>query len=292
MAWRFLALCAVGLLAVPANGQAATSVACKPPVVTDATFAMSCAYAHQSGRLTLVMRGAVEDATTAKPTAIDILAAGKQRQTLTVESEGVPLDALQKEAFGTIDINFDHYDDLKVLTATSAGPNSAYAYWLYRPTTNAFERRQDLDDLLSGFDIATSPKTKTVSMSGRESCCAWAVDIYRWANDRLQQISHEESGEFDLGELLSDIPSIQTFRETEPLFCATRTTLYDDSGRITRDVIQTEGDPCDEAQDYRKNTKGVDKALNGTKRHGNMIDIYKAGILLRRTITYDPPKQP
>jgi hypothetical protein len=298
MSWRFAALFGIGLLLLPSAGRAASRIACQKPVLTGANFSMTCTYAHQSMPLTLVMRGAVEDAqhdkdtATAKPAKIAIFAAGKLRQTLSVDSDGVWLNSLQKEALESIDLNFDGYDDLKVWTQTSAGPNSGYAYWLYDPSKRAFERRQDLDDRLSGFDVSVDPKTKTVSLSGRDNCCAWTIDTYRWANGKLAQISGEESGEFDLGDALSDIASIQAFGKTSPQFCATRTSSYDAAGRITKDVIETQGDPCDDPNDYRKAKKGIDKSLNGAKRHGNITDVYRDGILFQRTIVYDPPRSP
>ena len=297
MPWRSLrhclALCCVGWLVMPADGRAATAaIVCDPPAVTGQSFAMICSFAHQSMPLTLVMRGTVEDESIAKPTEIAVLAAGKPRQTLSVESDGVLLDALQKESLEAIDLDFDGADDLKVLTATSAGPNGAYAYWLYRPATGTFEPRHDLDDKLSGFDVAVDPHTKTISVSGRASCCAWDIDTFHWANDRLAQLSHEESGSLDLGDALSDVAGIQAFRATSPTLCATRTSLYDASGRITREVIKTEGDPCDEADDYRKSTQGIDRTLNGTQRHGAVTDLYRDGILIQRTVVYDPPKAP
>jgi hypothetical protein len=250
---------------------------------------MKCAWAHRAGALSLTMRGTLEDDSTAKPTEIAILKAGKRLQTLTVESDGVLLDGLGIEA---IDLDFDGYDDLKVLTLSSAGPNGGYAFWLYRPAKGAFERRQDLDDPLSGFDVNLDPKTKTISQSGRNGCCAWSGDSYRWANDRLLHISDRNSGALDLGDALADVAGIQAFIETSASFCATQTRQYDAAGGITQEVIETEGDPCEDEGDYRKRGKAVDKTLNGTKRHGNVTDLYRDGILLQRTIVYDPPKQP
>ncbi len=299
MPWRLHILCGLGLLLAPTIGLAAPSViACQKPLVTGATFAMTCTYSHQSMPLGLVMHGAVDDSqhdkdtTTAKPATIAILAAGKLRQTLTVESDGVWLNSLQKDAFESIDINFDGYDDLKVWTDTSAGPNSGYAYWLYDPAKGEFARREDLDTALSGFDVSVDPAKKTVSTSGRMSCCAWAVDTYRWANNRLVQISDEQSGTLDLGDVLSDVAGVQAFRQASPEICATRTSVYDVAGLITKDIIKTEGDPCEDAQDYRKSAKGIDKTLNGTQQHGGVTDVYRNGILLQRTIVYDPPRKP
>ncbi len=288
--WRYLVLCGLAVLPAPTDAGAAAAIACEAPVVTGSTFVMTCTDAHQSAPLTLVMRGTVDD-DIAKPTEIEILAAGV-RQTLTLESDGVPLGALDQEALEAVDLNLDGYDDLKVMTATSAGPNSAYAFWLYRPATRTFERRPDLDDQLSGFDVVVDPKTKTLSLSARESCCAWSVDTYRWANDRLVHISNELSGALDLGDALADVASIQAFRETAPIFCATRIRIYDVAGRITQEAIETQGDPCDDEQDYRKRTKVVDRTVDGTKRNGATVDVYRNGVLLRRTVTYDPPKAP
>lgn len=299
MSWRMHILCGLGLLLVPVTALAAPPViACEKPVVSGTNFTMRCAYSHQSMPLTLVMNGTVDDSqhdsdtTTAKPATIAILAAGQLRQTLTVESDGVWLNSLQTEAFESVDLNFDGYDDLKVWTDTSAGPNSGYAFWLYDPAKGEFSRRDDLDGLLSGFDVSVDLATKSVSTSARMSCCAWAVDNYRWVNTRLVQISDEQSGALDLGDVLSDVASIQTFRESSPEFCATRTSLFDDAGRITKDIIKTEGDPCDDTQDYRKNAKGIDKTLNGAQQHGGVTDVYRDGILLQRTIVYDPPRKP
>src|SRR5580698_1207406 len=46
MSRQFLTLCGVGLLLVPASGQAASGITCDKPVVTGASFAMDCAYPH------------------------------------------------------------------------------------------------------------------------------------------------------------------------------------------------------------------------------------------------------
>jgi hypothetical protein len=298
MSWRLVALCGVALLGASATCRAAPAITCEAPVVSGTVFAMTCAYPHQSRPLTLVLRGAVDDTqhdldtATAKPAEVTILDAGKPRQTLKVESDGVSLNGLQNEAFESLDLNFDGYDDLKVWTATSAGPNSGYSYWLYDPAKAAFVRRQDLDDKLSGFEVSVDPKTKTLATSGRDSCCAWSVDTYHWVTGKLMQISDVESGVIDLGDALSDVASIQAFRAATPLFCATRTHFYNDAGLITRDVIETAGDPCEDADDYRKTAKGLDATLNGTKRHGNITDLYRNGLLLQRTIVYDPPRQP
>lgn len=298
MSWRLLALCGVLALSMPTAGRAASTISCAKPVVSGTTFSMTCAYAHQPKPLTLTMRGTVDDAqhdpetATATPTEIAVLDGGTVRQTLKVDSDGVWLNGLQKQAFESVDLTFDGYDDLKLWTSTSAGPNNGYSYWLYDPVKAMFVRRQDLDDSLSGFEVTVDPKTKTISTSARGSCCSWSVDTYHWVKDRLVQISDQETGVIDPGDALSDVASVKAFRATQPQFCATRTSFYNDAGLITKDVIETSGDPCEDAQDYRKHAKGVDVTLNGTKQHGITTDVYRNGVLLQRTIVYNPPRKP
>lgn len=300
MYFRLAVLCAVGVLLFPVASRAAPVIACQKPVLNGKNFAMTCSYTHQSMPLTLVMRGTVRDdqhdlqTATAIPVEIDVQADGKVRQTLKMRSDGVWLSSLAKDAFESIDLSFDGYDDLKVWSATSAGPNNGYAFWLYNPASGTFERRKDLDDKLSGFDVSLDPAKKILSTSARASCCEWDIDTYRWAGSRLLQISDSASGELFTGDAnpLGDVASIRTFIAAAGGLCATDTTFFDDAGRITKEVIETEGGPCDDAQDYRKTTKGIDKTLNGMKPRGNVTDDYRDGILLARTIVYDPPKKP
>jgi len=43
-------------------------------------------------------------------------------------------------AIELMDVNFDGFDDIKLWTATSAGPNSGYGYWLYDPKAARFKQ--------------------------------------------------------------------------------------------------------------------------------------------------------
>lgn len=303
MTWRvpalyaaLLALQATAFAAPPATGD----ITCQDPVVSGTAFTMKCAYEHQSMPLTLVMHGKIDD-DRAVPETIEVRADGKLRQTLTVESNGVELNSLATQAFTSIDLNFDGYDDLQVWTATSAGPNSGYAFWLYDPAKMQFDRREDLDDKFSGFELDSDPAAKTIGVSGRVSCCAWEVATYQWVGTQLLQTIDVESGGIIYGLLapdgpLADVPSVQAFVKAsgdKGAICATRTDTLDATGAITKEVIETDGGPCadDGSDDYRSRAIGLDKTLNGTRRHGNVTDLYKAGILLRRTIVYDPPKK-
>lgn len=299
MITRVLGLCGA-LLLLPVPARAAATVDCAEPVVTGASFSMTCRYAHQSMPLTLVMQGTVDDAehdlstARATPQTIDVRDATGSRQTLTVASDdGVLLNDLPQQAFTSIDLDFDGMDDLQVWTETSAGPNGGYAFWLYDKPTGKFVRRDDLDALLSGFEVSSDTKQRTVSVSARESCCAWSVSTYHWTNARLMPISDAESGMLDVSESLGDVPGIRAFAAKSAggmMICATVRRLYDSAGKINGAVIETEGDPCEDAQDYRKTAAQRDKALNGTRRHGAVSDEYRNGVLLRRTVVFDPPK--
>jgi hypothetical protein len=98
--------------------------------------------------------------------------------------------------------------------------------------------------------------------------------------------------ELQLRDTLSDVGSIQSFSQATPLVCTTYTKLYNDVGRITKLIIETDGDPCDDEHSYQNHGQGTDSTLTGTRTHGNVVDVYQAGILMQRTIIYDPPKPP
>lgn len=294
---RVVGLCGA-LLLLPVSARAAAALECGDPEVNGASFSMTCRYAHQSMPLTLVMHGAVDDAdhdlSTARaiPRSIDIRDATGLRQTLAVASDdGVSLNELPRQAFISIDLNFDGEDDLQVWTETSAGPNNGYAFWLYDRPTRKFVRREDLDALLSGFEIATDAAARTLSVSGRDSCCDWSVSTYHWVNAQLMPVSDEETGMLDVTESLGDVPAIRAFAAKSAagmMICATVRRLYDAAGKINATVIETQGDPCEDAQDYRKAPGQPDSALTGTRRHGAVSDEYREGVLLRRTVGGDP----
>ena len=152
--------------------------------------------------LTLVMHGKIDD-DRAVPETIEVRADGKLRQTLTVESNGVELNSLATQAFTSIDLNFDGYDDLQVWTATSAGPNSGYAFWLYDPAKMQFDRREDLDYKFSGFELDSDPATKTIGVSGA-SVAAHGGRHLSWVGTQLLQTIDVESGGIIYGLLAPD----------------------------------------------------------------------------------------
>jgi hypothetical protein len=270
---------------------ATPAVNCQKPVIQVQSFIMTCAYNHQSGPLTLVVHGAIDDPKSGNglPTSIEILSDGKHAQTLALQpedSDALPLENL----VGSLDLNFDGFDDLQILSGRGAGPNSSYAYWLYVPARHLFEHRPDIDDDLSGFDVSADPKAKIIVTSGRSSCCQWDTQTFHWVNDRLLLQETSSRGGLMLDDVLGDVKSVQAFAAQAGGICATHTLFYDDNNGITQETIETQGDPCDEAQDYRKKAKIDNKTLNGLQKNGNVTDFYRNGVLLQRTLVYNPPK--
>lgn len=304
MALRFLAVCAVGVVLFPLAARAAPAINCQDPVVTGQSFAMTCAYSHRSMPLTLVLRGTVKG-TMALPRTLEVRGDGKLRQTLSIADrpDGVDLTALQ---IASIDLNFDGYDDLEVAIYEDAvgmmrDEKTGLAILLYDPATQMFARRPDLDELLSDPGLTVDPATKTILFTGKTSCCSLGTDTYRWRDNRLMLATGSDSGDppwgalFPKGGALADVASIQAYIKAPKAtgsICATITNYYDGNGAITKEVIETEGDICDDKDDYRKNAKQIDETFNGDRRSGNRTDTYRDGILLRRTIVYDPPKKP
>jgi hypothetical protein len=300
MSRLFLALCAVGVMLFPLTGHAAApAVDCHDPVVTGQRFAMTCAYSHQSMPLTLVLRGAVKG-TTALPSTLEIRSGDTLRQTLSIADhpDGVALADLQ---IASIDVNFDGHDDLEVAVSEDANGNMGMAILLYDSATRMFARRPDLDGLLSGPELTMDPANKTIVVTGKTSCCSLGSDTYRWHDNQLTIAETHDSGDpawgvlYPNGGALADVPSIHAFINAPNAtgsICATRTDFYDANGAITKEVIETQGDICDDKDDYRQHAKAIDKTPNGDLHSGNHTDTYRDGILFQRTIVYDPPKKP
>jgi len=306
-ATRALALPLV-TLASPVFAQTSAprpTITCAEPKVTGPRFAMDCTYSHQSGPLTLTMRGALEtlpgdDQFTIGTRTLEIRRNGTLRQTLDLPKSEIWLGQLARFGLASLDLDFDGSDDLQIATSSpSAGSGLDKAFWLYDPKTQTFVRRPDLDTQLSGDDLTADPKTRTLKVSARAGCCAWRTTTYGWAEGRLLQTENTLAGYRIEGLLapdgpLADVASIQTFAKTTGgAFCATRIDRYDPAGRITTETIETKDETCEQdAYDYRRHARAFDPSLDGTRHNGGGTDLYRNGILLQRTIVYDPPKRP
>ena len=128
------------------------------------------------------------------------------------------------QAVDLLDVNFDGFDDIKVMTSTSAGPNASYDYWLYEPKSGLF-RASKIGDQLSGMDIMPNPKTRTIAVNGRDSCCSWSVMTYKWIGSKLGATKEYEEGMFNI----ENIPPLDA---DGPQICGTVTRYFDDQGRL------------------------------------------------------------
>jgi hypothetical protein len=79
-----------------------------------------------------------------------------------LEVENVESPYRGSEYFGTDDINFDGYQDLRLLAWWGVTGNSGYIYWIFDPKTGKFVENKELQDLSNPIP---HPKTKTITTS-------------------------------------------------------------------------------------------------------------------------------
>jgi len=206
----------------PAAGSKAL-LTCGPRKMQGRTFSVACTATGNALNLTLTLSGTADmQADLANLRALTIVQAHAKPQTLSLSGQ-IGLDDVEHAA-ELIDVNFDGYPDIKLMTSTSAGPNAGYTYWLYDLKSGQFQA-SDIGDKLSGFDIMPDPKTRTIAANGRASCCEWETVTYKWAGDTLRVRSIVNDGLFNL----ADTPPLA---DDDPQICGTETKHYDDAERL------------------------------------------------------------
>jgi hypothetical protein len=118
----------------------------------------------------------------------------KQVQVLTPE-ENYPSCGLPKEQIFIIeDINFDGYNDIRLIQFLPAAPNIPYYYWTYNPSTQKYQRQKALEDITSpDFDH----KKKLIYSFWRGSCCDHGLSTYKYFNGKPTLIEESEIKEED-----------------------------------------------------------------------------------------------
>jgi hypothetical protein len=129
---------------------------------------------------------------------------GKQIQTI-IPGENYPRCGLpQDQIFIVEDINFDGYNDIRLLQFLPAAPNLPYYYWTYNPATQRFQRQKALEEITSpDFD----PKKKLIYSFWRGSCCDHGLSTYRYINGKPTLIEESEVKEED-GRVISTIKKL------------------------------------------------------------------------------------
>ncbi|MCF8469536.1 MAG: hypothetical protein K9G30_01990 [Parvibaculum sp.] len=110
--------------------------------------------------------------------AIAVRRKGETQPFQTIEAVGSrTVPDIENNGFELIDMNFDGYLDLRLIGETSAGPNVAYANWLWSDGDRRFVRAPALDGIVSPeFD----PETQEILSRWRSSAAEGGVDIYTW----------------------------------------------------------------------------------------------------------------
>lgn len=240
------------------------------------SFDTACQTLNDPLQLTVDMIGradgdAYQAGTRAKITALKIAAAGGMSQTLPVSDADIFYSSTLQGALELMDVNFDGYSDIKLMTSTSAGPNEGFTYWLYDRKARGF-KPCGACDALSGFDVIPDPRKKTIFVNARGSCCNWGSTTYAWRGAALKTI---ESG--DTGILSLQYPP---FAGASLTACGAETDHYDAQERIASAAFAL--DKCDAPAGK------PDDLLAYAKAHqkGFKLDVKDKDNF---TIRYDPP---
>lgn len=250
---------------------------CGRPKMSGLRFSVTCDALNDPLRLAFVLSGTSDGEKTAGRATLKTLAAkaGARTQTLAVEGD-VWMDGVSG-AVELMDVNFDGFDDIKLWTATSAGPNSGYSYWLYDPKTAGF-KASDIGDKLSGFDIDLDPKAKTVRAGGRASCCLWEGTTYRWVRSELRVVAIDMTGMLSL----SRIPGL--VMDGDAQVCGTETDRYDAAENLVTTELAIEG--CED-DDGKTESKPAD-ILSALERHPKGFTL-RIKDQQHFTVVYDKP---
>jgi uncharacterized protein len=211
-------------------------------------------------------------ATRAKITALKVARPGAPAQALPVSDAEIYYNSLLTgEGLALMDVNFDGFSDIKLMTMTTAGPNAVYTYWLYDPKAGRFAPCKACD-ALSGFDVVADPKKKTILVNARGSCCNWGTMTYVWRGGDLHRTQSA-----DVGNLSLQNPP---FKGAALTACGIETDSYDTQDRMV--AAQFELDACDDSRDKPADILAYAKA----HRKGFKLDIKNKDNF---TVLYDPP---
>jgi hypothetical protein len=213
--------------AMAVSAQADTKgarLSCRENRGPGASFRVVCTAPDNPLHLTLTLSGTIADGALAALQSLAIAQGRAAAQTFALNGQ-IGMDDVA-HALELVDVNFDGFDDVKVMTSSSAGPNAGYDYWLYDPKSGAY-KASDIGDKLSGFEIRPDPKTKTIAASGRASCCEWETVTYKWVQGNLRVSLIVNDGLFSL----ADTPPLA---DENPQICGVEQKTYDDDERLLR----------------------------------------------------------
>jgi uncharacterized protein len=255
-------------------------VVCGKPTLTGKAFALTCTAPNNPLGLSFVLSGQKADSD-AVLTKLAVAKTGAKPQDFKLEGQ-IFFDGVGS-ALELMDVNFDGFADIKLATATSAGPNMGYEYWLYEPKTGAF-RATKLGEQLSGFDVMADAKTKTIKVNGRSSCCSWNIMTYAWRGGALHAVASSDTMSFS--------PVALPGFDASGTLCGSQTKHYNDAGLVTRVDFE-----LDSVKDFKPDEEPIcdkpqltaqGKLLDRLKANGFRVD---AKDNYHFTVTFDKPRK-
>ncbi len=94
------------------------------------------------------------------------------------------------EGFIIEDMNFDGFNDIRLLTMVGKRGNKAYCYWIFDPVKQQFKRDSLLEEISAPY---FDPKTKTIHEGWHEANQDGGTNVYRFINKKLTQIYEKVS---------------------------------------------------------------------------------------------------
>jgi hypothetical protein len=88
-----------------------------------------------------------------------------------------------------VDMNFDGYEDIRLVEFRSAGPNTVHLHWLFEPSSGKFVETPELNDIPSAqFDAAR----REIRSDWRAGATHYGSDIYVFSAGRPVLVRKEE----------------------------------------------------------------------------------------------------
>lgn len=199
---------------------------CGPVEMKEHSPTMQCYARNTPPHLSLALRGNIKGGLI----TLTIEQKGIKTQEIEVSSDSASFEHAD-EVIQVLDFNFDGYNDIKLLSERTAGPNTIYKYWLYNPETAVF-MPSDIGDMLYGFDVIADSRTKTIVTSIRGNCCSWGTATYKWVNGALRQQSNAHTGA-----LYVSVPSLS---EPYHLECGSEINHYNDNEELISTEIEAD----------------------------------------------------
>ena len=113
----------------------------------------------------------------------------KQIQTIFPGENTQPCTLPKEQIFILEDMNFDGYNDIRLLQFLPAAPNLPYYCWTYNPKQKKFERQKALEEITSpDFDA----KQKRIFSFWRDGCCDHGISTYKYIGGRPVLIEQGE----------------------------------------------------------------------------------------------------